>query len=89
LPASFTLTCFIILIPNLGTAQTENKVQTSIAALKAETEKLGAPTVQGSDLSFGNAKVSADLVDAVAKEQGGGVTLFVKSGDQFVLRPRR
>jgi hypothetical protein len=78
-----TLTCFIILIPSLGTAQTD-KVKTSMEALKAETGKLGAPKVQGSDLYFGNTKVSTDAVDAVVKKQGGVATLFVKSGDQYV-----
>ena len=78
-----TLTCFIILIPNLGAAQTD-KVKASMAALKAETGKLGAPKVQGSDLYFGNTKVSTDVVDAVVKKQGGVATLFVKSGDQYV-----
>jgi hypothetical protein len=78
-----TLTCFIILIPSLGTAQTD-KVKTSMAALKAETAKLGAPKVQGSDLYFGTTKASTDVVDAVVKKQGGAATLFVKSGDQYV-----
>jgi Cache 3/Cache 2 fusion domain len=78
-----TLTCFIILIPSLGTAQSD-KVKTSMAALKAETAKLGAPKVQGSDLYFGTTKASTDVVDAVVKKQGGAATLFVKSGDQYV-----
>jgi hypothetical protein len=78
-----TLTCFIILIPSLGTAKTGD-VKTSMAALKAETEKLGAPKVEGSDLYFGTTKASNDLVDAVVKKHGGAATLFVKSGDQYV-----
>jgi Cache 3/Cache 2 fusion domain len=78
-----TLACFITLIPSLATAQTD-KVQPSMAALKAETAKLGAPKVQGSDLFFGTTKVSNDVVDAVVKKQGGVATLFVKSGDQYV-----
>jgi hypothetical protein len=77
-----TLTCFIILIPSLGTAQTD-KVKTSMAALKAETGKLGAPKVQGADLYFGNTKASTDVVDAVVKKHGDAATLFVKSGDQY------
>jgi hypothetical protein len=55
-----------------------------MAALRAGTETLGAPKVQGGDLYFGNTKVSADTVDAVVKKLGGVATLFVKSGDQFV-----
>lgn len=72
-----------MLMPSLATAQMDN-VKTSMAALKAQTGKLGAPKLQGSDLSFGNTKVSNDVVDAVVKAHGGVATLFVKSGDQFV-----
>ena len=43
-----------------------------------------APKVQGNDLYFGDTKASSDVVDAVAKAQGGVATLFVKSGDQYV-----
>jgi hypothetical protein len=75
--------CFVALIPSVGAAQRDN-VKTSMAALKAETGKLGAPKVQGSDLFFGNTKVSNDVVDAVVKAHGGVATLFVKSGDQYV-----
>ena len=74
---------FIAFAPNIGTAQTDN-VRISMAALKAETEKLGAPKVQGSDLLFGTTKVSNDVVDAVAKKEGGVATLFVKTGDRYV-----
>jgi len=78
-----TLACFIILMPSLGTAQTA-VVKSLMAALRADTEALGAPKVQGGDLYFGNTKVSADAVDAVVKKLGGVASLFVKSGDQFV-----
>ena len=77
-----TLACFF-LTPSLGSAQTD-KVKTSIAALKAETGKLGAPKVQGNDLYFGTTKAANDLVDAVAKANGGAASLFVKKGDQYV-----
>jgi hypothetical protein len=39
-----TLGCFIILIPSVGFAQSD-KIKASMAALKAETAKLGAPKV--------------------------------------------
>jgi hypothetical protein len=78
-----TLSCFFMLMPSLGSAQTD-KVKTSMAALKAETGKLGAPSVQGNDLFFGKTKVSNDLVDAVVKAQGGVATLFVKNGKELV-----
>ena len=78
-----TLACCIILMPSLGTAQTA-VVESLMAALRADTEALGAPKVQGGDLYFGNTKVSADAVDAVVKKLGGVASLFVKSGDQFV-----
>jgi hypothetical protein len=71
------------LTPGLGTAQAD-KVKAAMADLKAKTEKLGAPKVEGKDLYFGTTKVDNSVVDAVAKEHGGVATLFVKSGDQYV-----
>jgi len=77
-----TLACFFILIPSLGSAQTD-KVKASMAALKADTSKLGAPKVEGSDLYFGKTKASNELVDAVVEKHGGVATIFVKNGDQY------
>lgn len=77
-----TLACF--LLPSLGTAQTDTaQTEKGMPSMATETAKLGAPTVQDSDLYFGKTKAS-DLVDAVAKKHGVVVTLFVKSGDQYV-----
>jgi cache 3/cache 2 fusion protein len=78
-----TLACFFVLIPSLGTAQSD-KVKTSMAALEAAATKLGAPSIQGNDLYFGKTKASADLVDAVTKAQGGVASLFGKAKDQYV-----
>ena len=75
--------CLMALIPSVGATQTA-VVRSLMAVLRADTEALGAPKVQGGDLYFGNTKVSADAVDAVVKKLGGVATLFVKSGDQFV-----
>ena len=69
------------LTPGLSTAQTDN-VKAAMADLKAKTEKLGVPKVEGKDLYFGTTKVDNSVVDAVAKEHGGVATLFVKSGDR-------
>ena len=80
-PQPFAIGCFIATatqIPGLGTAQTD-KVKTAMADLKAKTDKLGAPKVEGKDLYFGTTKVDNSVVDAVAKEHGGVATLFVKS----------
>jgi len=78
-----TLACFFILTPSLGSAQTD-KVKTSMAALRSETGKLGAPKAQGNDLYFGTTKATNELVDAVAKSNGGAASLFVKKGDEYV-----
>jgi hypothetical protein len=77
-----TFACFMML-PSLGVAQTD-KVKTAMAALKAETGKLGAPKVQGNDLYFGTTKATNDLVDPIVKANGGAASLFVKSGNQYV-----
>jgi hypothetical protein len=71
------------LIPSPGTAQAD-KVKTAMASLKAKTAKLGAPKAEGATLYFGTTKANNDVVDAVAKENGGAATLFVKSGDKYV-----
>ena len=68
-----------------------------MAALKDQTSKLGAPKIDGKDavggrdapaLYFGSTKMNNNfsVVDAVAEEGGRGmaVTLFVKSGDDYI-----
>jgi len=55
-----------------------------MAALKAKTEKLGAPKVEGKDLYFGKTKADNSVVDAIAKEHGGAATVFVKAGNGYV-----
>ena len=75
--------CLMALIPSVGATQTA-VVRSLMAVLRADTEALGAPKVQGGDLYFGNTKVSADAVDAVVKKLGGVASLFVKSEDQYV-----
>jgi hypothetical protein len=67
---SLMLACFVVLMPDLASAQSD-KVKSAMAALKAETEKLGVPKMQGNDLYFGTTKASNDVVDAVVKANGG------------------
>jgi hypothetical protein len=74
IPCILALLCLILLVPSVGSAQTD-KVKASMAALKAETAKLGAPKVEGSDLYFGKTKASNEMVDAVVKKHGGAATL--------------
>ena len=86
-------TCLIatsLLMPSVGNAQTDPKVQKAMNLLKAETAKLGAPKVEGTDktadkttpgLYFGTTKVNNNfaVVDKVKAEAGGTATLFVKA----------
>jgi len=85
-----------MLMPTAGYAQ-DARVAKSMAALKAQTAKLGAPKIDGRDavggrdapaLYFGSTKMNNNfsVVDAVAEEGGRGMaaTLFVKSGDDFI-----
>lgn len=76
-------------------AQDLDKVHKSMDLLKAETAKLGAPKLDGTDpvagkaapaLYFGSTKINNnfDVVDDVVKQMGGTATLFVKSGDEYV-----
>jgi hypothetical protein len=86
----------LLMIPNVGNAQ-DARVTKSMAALKDQTAKLGAPKIDGKDavggrdapaLYFGSTKMNNNfsVVDAVAEQGGRGMaaTLFVKSGDQFI-----
>jgi Cache 3/Cache 2 fusion domain len=82
------------LLPHAAYAQTD-KVQASMATLKAKTAKLGPPKIEGTEavagkdvpaLYFGTTKMNNnfDVVDEVVKENGGTATLFVKAGDEYV-----
>ena len=62
----------------MGSAQ-EARDATAMAALKAETGKLGTPKVQGSDLYFGDTKIDNSTVDDVVKTNGGAASLFGKA----------
>jgi hypothetical protein len=78
-----TLAPLFILMPTVGSAQSD-KVKASMAALRAETEKLGAPKVEGSDLYFGKTKASNQLVESVVKKHGGAATVFVKKDKEYM-----
>jgi hypothetical protein len=82
---------------DIGHAQTDTRVAKSMATLKAMTAKLGSPKVEGTEavggkdapaLYFGSTKInnSFDVVDAVGKEDGQGMTatLFVKGGNDYI-----
>jgi len=85
-----------VLMPSVGNAQ-DARVAKSMAALKDQTAKLGAPKIDGNDavggrdapaLYFGSTKMNNNfsVVDAVAEEGGRATaaTLFVKSGDDYI-----
>jgi hypothetical protein len=85
-----------VLMPSVGNAQ-DARVAKTMAALKDQTAKLGAPKIDGIDevggrdapaLYFGSTKMNNNfsVVDAVAEEGGRATaaTLFVKSGDDYI-----
>jgi hypothetical protein len=85
-----------MLMPSAGNAQ-DARVAKSMAALKDQTAKLGAPKIEGTDpvggkdapaLYFGSTKMNNNftMVDEIAKEDGQGMaaTLFVKGGDEYI-----
>src|SRR5262249_56366033 len=83
--ASFTL------MTSPGNAQADPKVAKAMEILKAETAKLGAPKVDGTDqtadkttpgLYFGSTKVNNDftVVDKVKAEAAATATLFANPG---------
>jgi len=86
-----------VVVPGAGHAQADPRIAKSMESLKAMTAKLGAPKLDGKEavdgkeaaaLYFGTTKVNNnfDLVDAVGKEDGKGMTatLFAKSGDEYI-----
>lgn len=85
-----------LLMPSLGNAQTDPRVQKSMELLKSMTAKLGAPKIEGEEavggknapaLKFGTTKMNnnTEIVDAIGKEdQGMAATLFVKGGDEYI-----
>jgi hypothetical protein len=87
-----------IMMSSAGNAQ-DARVAKSMAALKDQTAKLGAPRIEGNEpvggkdapaLYFGSTKMNNNftVVDEVAKEDGRGMTatLFVKGGGDEYIR---
>ncbi len=86
-----------LLMPSVGHAQANPRVQKSMELLKSMTGKLGGPKVEGKEavggkdapaLYFGTTKMNNNftVVDAIGKEDGKGMTatLFVKAGDEYI-----
>jgi Cache 3/Cache 2 fusion domain len=78
---------------SLGAAAYDPKE--TIADLDSRLAKIGAPSIQGTDvvagksvpaIYFGERKINNnyDVVDAVRKAHGATATVFVKNGDEFV-----
>lgn len=92
--------CFLaalVVMPSIVNAQADPRVANSMTNLKAMAAKLGTPKLEGKEavggkdapaLYFGSTKINNnfDLVDAVSKEDGKGMTatLFAKSGDEYI-----
>jgi Cache 3/Cache 2 fusion domain len=86
-----------VLIPSVGSAQTDPRVAKSMETLKTMAAKLGTPKLEGNEavggkdapaLYFGTSKINNnfDVVDAVGKEDGKGMTatLFARGGDEYI-----
>ena len=84
-----------MLLPGVGHAQGDPKVEKALADLKARTARLGGPRLErteavggtvASAFHFGRTKINNnfELVDAVVKEHGGTATLFAKTGNDYV-----
>jgi hypothetical protein len=91
----FIATCTVM--PSIVRAQADPRITKSMESLKAMTAKLGAPKLEGKEtvggkeapaLYFGATKINNnfDIVDAVGKEDGKGMTatLFAKDGDEYI-----
>jgi hypothetical protein len=71
-----------------GAAQTDRSAQIkdALAAMKADTAKLGQPTVVDGSLLFGTTRMNGNygLVDSLKARFGCMATFFVKKGDGFI-----
>jgi Cache 3/Cache 2 fusion domain len=95
--AAACLAAMPLLMPSVGHAQADPRVQKSMELLKSMTAKLGAPKIEGKEavagkdapaLYFGSTKMNNNFeaVDAIGKDDGKGMTatLFVKGGDEYI-----
>ena len=93
--AGLSLFAAAVLLPSQASAQADPKVAKAMADLKAATEKLGPPKIEGMEavsgkeaaaLYFGSSKINNnyEVVDAVVKDNGGTATLFAKTGAEYV-----
>jgi len=86
-----------VLMASTAGAQTDPRINRSMANLKAMATNLGAPRLQGEEavggktapvLYFGKAKINNHfgIVDAISQADGQGMTatFFVKSGDEYI-----
>jgi hypothetical protein len=92
--AAGCLAATLALLPGFGRANMD-AVRTAMAILMEKTVKLGKPHVRGAypvgvasapGLHFDQIRMNNffGIVDEVANEQGGIVTLFVKTGNEYV-----
>ena len=94
--ASGCLVASSLLLSSVGHAQgVEAKVKASMAALKEQAARLGAPKLEGTEavggkaasaIYFGSTKMNNnfDLVDKIVKQHGGTATIFAKTGNEYV-----
>jgi len=95
-PAIACLIATLMFMPSFGLQEdAAQKVNSSMDMLKSEAAKLGPAKVEGTDrvadkevpaIYFGRTKMNNnfELVDDVVKKEGGTVSIFVKSGDEYV-----
>lgn len=91
------LAAAVLVLPNVSHGQADPRVTKAMTSLKAKATALGAPKLSGTEavnglaapaLYFGTTKISNnfDIVDAVSKEGGKGMTatFFVRDGDEYI-----
>ena len=89
------LVAALMAIPGTVYAQARENITKAMSELKAATQKLGPPSLHGTDpvsgknasaLYFGKTKMNNNftIVDQVVKDNGGTATLFAKTGKRYV-----
>jgi hypothetical protein len=82
------ITCTLTFLSFTAQARTPltQGLKNGMAMMKAESEKLGEPKLDGENLYFGKTKINGDftIVDAVKSKYGGTATFFIKKSDTYV-----
>lgn len=82
----FAVAVVLSFTTSFAVAEDNPLVSKAMNVLKTETEKLGAPMLEGGDLSFGTTKMAdyPKIVDGIKIKYGATATIFAKKATDYV-----